>query len=118
MTRIFVGKKLRPDLERAADYYEDLSGTLALQFLAAIGDAVRLLQRYPAIGSPRYGHSLAVSGLRFLPTETFPYLLIYREHLERIVLLRLLHKARDIETLVDGRRPAAGKAVRRPRNPL
>ncbi len=118
MTRIYVGAKLRPDLERVADYYEELSGTLALQFMASIGDAVRLLQHYPAIGSPRYGHSLGVGGLRFLPTRNFPYLLIYREHLERIVLLRLVHMARDVESVLDGRRPAARKAVRRPRNPL
>ncbi len=118
MTRVYVGAKLRPDLERVADHYEDLSGTLALQFLTSIGDAVRLLQRYPAIGSPRYGRRLEIQGLRFLPTKDFPYLLIYREHLERIVLLRVVHMARDIESVLDGRRPAIRKAVRGPRNPL
>lgn len=118
MTRIYRGPALRLDVEKAAEYYELESGTLALKFLAAFGDTFRLLRQYPSAGSPRYGQVLGISGLRCLPTAAFPYLLFYREQPGHVVLSRLLHMSRDIASLLEVRRLPQRKAVRGPRNPL
>ena len=118
MTRIYRGPALRGDVDKAAEYYEQESGTLALKFLAAFGDAFRLLRQYPCAGSPRYGRMLGIHGLRCLPTDTFPYLLFYREQPGQLVLARLLHMSRDIEPLLESRCLPERKAVRGQRNPL
>ncbi len=118
MTRIYRGSALRLDVEKAAEYYELESGTLALKFLAAFGDAFRLLRQYPSAGSPRFGQVLGISGLRCLPTNTFPYLLFYREQPGHLVLSRLLPMSRDMESLLDAYRLPERKAVRGQRNPL
>ncbi len=88
--------QIRLDLEKAADYYEEESATLSLRFLAAFGKAVRLARTHSSIGSRRHEISAHQMGLRYVITEGFPYLLFYKEGVERIVLLRLLHMSRNI----------------------
>ncbi len=71
-----------------------------MKFLTAVGDAVRLLRGFPSIGSPRYRHLLDMPGLRCIPTDSFPYLLFYREEDGQLILARLLHSSRDIARII------------------
>lgn len=118
MKRVYRGPLLWADVEKATEYYERESATLSLNFLAAYGNAYRLLRQYPSAGSPRYAQVLGISGLRCLQTPTFPYLLFYREQPGHLVLSRLLHMSREITSLLDASYMPMRKAVRGPRNPL
>lgn len=100
MKVIRKARRLARDVDEAADFYELQSAALAMKFLTAVGDAVRLLRGFHSIGSPRYQHMLDIPGLRCIPTDTFPYLLFYREECERLTLARLLHNSRDIASIL------------------
>ncbi len=118
MKRIYRGPRLWADVANATKYYELESATLSLNFLAAYGDTYRMLLQYPCIGSPRYAEMMGIRGLRCLTTPSFPYLLFYREQPGHLILSRLLHMSRDVRSCLDARHLPAGKAARRPRNPL
>lgn len=96
MRRVYLGPQLGRDIDRAADFYETTSAELAMRFLAAVGDSVRLLRAHPYIGSPLQGIRLDRAGIRTLITHAFPYMLFYTEIQERLILVRLLHMSRDI----------------------
>lgn len=100
MKRIRKARRLSRDVDEAADFYELQSATLAMKFLTAFGDAVRRLRGFPSIGSPRYRDMLDVPGLRCIQTDTFPYLLFYREQGGQLILARLLHNSRDIASIL------------------
>lgn len=100
MKGIRKARRLSRDVDEVADFYELQSAALAMKFLTAFGDAVRRLRAFPSIGSPRYRHMLDMPGLRCVQTDTFPYLLFYREQGGRLILARLLHNSRDITTLL------------------
>ena len=96
MKRFTRTPRIRLDLDKAADYYEQESATLSLRFLTAFGHAVRLARTHPAVGSLRHGKSDESAELRYVITNGFPYLLFYKDETESIVLLRLLHMSRNI----------------------
>ncbi len=100
MRRIRKARCLSRDVEDAADFYELESATLAIKFLVAFGDAVRLLREFPSVGSPRYRHMLGIPGLRCIQTDTFPYLLFYQEQDGQLILARLLHHSRDVASIL------------------
>ncbi len=118
MKRLYRGPLLRADVKKATEHYERESATLSLNFLAAYGKAYWLLLQYPSMGSPRYAQTVGISGLRYLPMHSFPYLLFYREQSGHLVLSRLIHMSRDITSLLETPRAPLRKAVRRSRNPL
>lgn len=110
-------RRLSRDIEEATDFYEMHSAALAMKFMTALGNAVRLLKEFPSIGSLRFQQVLDVPGLRCVQTDAFPYLLFYRKQGEQVLLARLLHSSRDIANLL---RPdqAGSKTVPTRQNPL
>ena len=48
------------------------------------------------MGSPRYAHQLAMSGLRTRLLRRFPFLIVYRDEHDHIDVWRVLHAQRDI----------------------
>ncbi len=117
MTRVVRSPRLREDIDKAVAFYELQSAELAMRFLTAFGDSVRLIRRHPAVGTPRYRLMLDIDGLRHVQTHAFPYLLFYRETADRLILARLLHASRDIAALLK-RRQAPPNAVPTDQNPL
>jgi toxin ParE1/3/4 len=94
-------ERARRDLEEATDYYDAEGGeALELRFIDAIEQTLGLVAEMPAIGSPRYAETLQRSGLRCLPVKRFPYLVFYIEHPDRIDVLRILHRRRDIPAIL------------------
>jgi plasmid stabilization system protein ParE len=96
MKHIYLGPRLGRDIEKAADYYEMESAALAMRFMGALGDAVRLLRAHPRIGSPLIGAGLGIPNIRAITPHAFPYLLFYTEYRGRLILIRLLHMSRNL----------------------
>jgi toxin ParE1/3/4 len=91
------------DVADAIDHYRAESLDAALGFIDALEKTYAHIRRFPAIGSPRYGHELNLPGLRFWPCKRYPYLVFYVEHAAAIEVWRVLHGKRDIPNwLQDG----------------
>ncbi|MDA8018996.1 MAG: type II toxin-antitoxin system RelE/ParE family toxin [Thermoanaerobaculia bacterium] len=87
----------RRDFEEVVDYYlEQASVEVAMQWIAALEDALDHIVAHPRSGSPRLGHELRIARLRSWPVTGFPYLVCYIEGEERIDVLRILHRKRDV----------------------
>ena len=92
-------RKADEDIEAAFAFYLSEAGTeIAADFINRFEEAIEHISRHPAIGSPRYGHYLLVSGLRHWPINRFPYLIFYIEKDKHIELARVLHGRMDIPT--------------------
>ena len=85
------------DIEYAIAYYLSEAGLeIATSFANRLEEALQKISRHPAIGSPRYGHSLLISDLRHWPMTKFPYLIFYVEKERHIEVVRVLHGSMDI----------------------
>jgi toxin ParE1/3/4 len=90
------------DIAEAIDHYLIEGGEdVALGFVDALEAAFKHVGRWPATGSPRYGHALDLPGLRFWPCTRHPYLVFYVEKDEQIEVWRVLHAGRDIPRWLD-----------------
>jgi toxin ParE1/3/4 len=73
-----------------------------LHFLDAIDRARDELARHPEIGAARRFDSPALSGLRVWPVPRLEHWLIfYRIDEEELTVVRVLHGARDLPTVLD-----------------
>jgi toxin ParE1/3/4 len=99
--KAIIRRKLaRRDLEDASDYYYGEGGeALELRFIDAMEQTLGLIAEMPGIASPRYAEILQRSGLRCFGVKRFPYLVFYIEHPDRIDVLRILHRRRDIPAI-------------------
>lgn len=91
------------DLLEIADYY-DQEGDLDLaeRFLDAAEEAFRFLADFPEAGSPKDFTSPRLQGLRSWRVKGFEKLLIfYRPSPNAIYIVRVIHGARDIPTLLE-----------------
>ena len=57
----------------------------------------------PGTGSPRHGRELEMSGLRSRPVARFPFLIFYREHEDRVEVLRVIQAQRNIPAVLRGK---------------
>ena len=87
----------RNDIDEAVEHYLAEAGAMVALALIDTSEAtLRRIGEQPGSGSPRYAHELNVPGLRFLPTDRFPYLVFYVERETEVDVWRVLHAARDI----------------------
>ncbi|MEY4983434.1 MAG: hypothetical protein RIR62_1700 [Pseudomonadota bacterium] len=87
----------RRDLKDATVHYSAVAGqSVAARFVDAWTECRVLLSTYPEAGSPRFGVALGAPDIRSLPLRGFPYLVFYRIGPQGIMVLRILHSARDI----------------------
>ena len=85
------------DVGAAISYYlQENAADAALGFINALEQAYRHIGLRAAMGSPRYGHALGISGLRTWPLTRYPFLVFYVESAEHIDVWRVLHTRRDI----------------------
>jgi len=85
------------DIEEAVEHHLGEGGAeVALGFVEALEQAFAHIGRYPASGSPRYGHELGIPGLRSWPLGRFPHLVFYVERRSHVDVWRVLHGVRDI----------------------
>ena len=97
--------KLRPlaeqDLTEAARYYAQAGGrALGERMFDTAVDALRAIERMPAIGSPRLGQLCEIPGLRSWPIDGFPMRWLYFEADDNLDMVRLLGERQDIAAIL------------------
>ena len=96
-------ERARRDIREAVRYYRLQAGEdVAIRFVAAYQSALEALAAHPGAGSPRYGVSLDIAGLRSWPLERFPYLIFYIDQRDHIEIWRVLHGSREVTSLLKG----------------
>lgn len=88
------------DIDHAAAFLFAENPAAAISFLAAMEAAFLLLLDQPGIGSPRHAHLLPGVILRMWPVPGFPHLIFYLERADTVEVLRVLHGARDIPSIL------------------
>lgn len=86
------------DLREATRWIAADNPDAADALVDAVNRAARLLGQHPEMGATR--PALAPARFRFLLVRDFPYLMIYEIERETPRVLRVLHTARDLRTLL------------------
>lgn len=99
--RVTLSRAALRDLEKARDHLLEAAGlSVALRFLDSIEDVHIQLSEFPMSGA---SWDFVGPGIRRWTVKGFSYGLFYRFDGERVLILRILHSARDIPaTLRDG----------------
>jgi toxin ParE1/3/4 len=101
--RVILSPQAVVDLERQCTYLAEHAGTgVAERFVAAAEAALQEVAAMPAIGAPQFLPNSRLSGLRKWAIPGFEsYLIFYRGTSDLIRVLRVLHAARDIESIFE-----------------
>ncbi len=101
MTRqILIRPKASDDLDEQFAYIAIDNRDAALRFFDATRETISQLAKMPGIGSPVQNSSLA--GLRKLAVKGFnKHLIFYLTQDNYIDVVRILHAARDLPTIID-----------------
>ena len=94
--------RARRDLEEQAEFFlENASLEVAQRFLLAAERTADQIAQNPQIGQKWESLGEATRGLRFWKVSGFPRLLVfYRVHEPTIEIVRVLHSARDLSSLI------------------
>ncbi len=88
MTRVNISSLASEDLRIAASYYAEVDQKLASAFLQEFDRISSVVSELPEIGSP------VGDGYRKMVMRRFPFTVIYRNELERILILAVGHQRR------------------------
>jgi plasmid stabilization system protein ParE len=91
--RVIVRHRAKRDIREARLWYGKISGELGEDFLKSVDDAIALAQRYPL------AFHLVHRTFRRVLLQRFPYALFYQFGEDRILVVAVLHQARDPQTL-------------------
>jgi plasmid stabilization system protein ParE len=91
--RVIVRREAKRDLGEAKTWYRNISRQLANDFIRRIDEAIDLAQERPL------AFPLVHQTFRRILVHRFPYALFYHADETRIVVVAVLHQARDPETL-------------------
>lgn len=91
--RVIVRSHAKRDIREAKQWYRNISQELGADFLSAVDDAILLAQKYPL------AFSLMHRTFRRVLLRRFPYALFYQSDSESIIIVGVLHQARDPELL-------------------
>jgi toxin ParE1/3/4 len=87
-------------LEQAAWYQEQSGLKLARRWEQAVTSALLGIATTPAIGAPCTFKAPELIGVRRVPVPRFPkHLVFYRVLSQKLIILRIVHGARDLESL-------------------
>ena len=97
MKSVTIADAARADATHITDHYITVAGEeVASGFATALDHALSFIQSSPSAGSPRLRDTCRRPRLRVWPLTGFPHLVIYDDEPKRILILRILHAARDI----------------------
>ena len=100
--RIFVTPKANEDLDDYFAYIAENNPSAALRFFDAARQTFAKLATMPGLGSPYLVQNPRLQGLRKLAIGDFEnYLIFYQSSQERVDILRIIHGARDIKTILE-----------------
>lgn len=88
------------DLAAGFEYYELQTEGLGEKFLTTVDAAFDAIERYPQMFAPVHGE------VRRALVSRFPYAVFYRVESKRVVVLTVLHTARDPKLWPQPRRTA------------
>ncbi|HKI05272.1 MAG TPA: type II toxin-antitoxin system RelE/ParE family toxin [Thermoanaerobaculia bacterium] len=97
MSRFVLTPAARADLTEIFNYISQDSPDSARRVLDELRGAMRKLSQMPEIG--HYRQDLADEPLRFWPV--YSYLIIYRFELRPLQVVRVLHGARDVRSILE-----------------
>lgn len=97
ISHLYRSKEAMSDIGSAIDYLAEIDPDVAEAFYTSLKGAEQLLLTNPKIGSPRSWDNPRLAGMRMFRISKFEkYLIFYREHDDRLEVIRVLHGARDI----------------------
>ena len=87
-------------LEQAAWYEEQSGAKLARRWEQAVTSVLLRVAATPAAGAPCAFKAPDLQGVRRMPVLRFPkHLVFYRFRNDELIILRIVHGARDLESL-------------------
>jgi toxin ParE1/3/4 len=96
--RVIIRSEAKRDLREAKNWYQNISPDLKRDFVRRVDDAIALAQERPV------AFQLVHRTFRRILVHRFPYALFYHAGEDRIVVVAVLHQARDPE-LLEARHP-------------
>jgi toxin ParE1/3/4 len=101
-TRIFISKKAEQDTEEITLYLALDNPPAETKFREALEATYTLLSTMPDMGSTRDYHHPRLFNLRMFPIKKFEnFLIFYQTTEEELLIVRVLHGARDIAALFE-----------------
>jgi toxin ParE1/3/4 len=99
--RITLSDLAVADILEQADWYEaQANRMLAKRWEKAVGSALFRITQRPDAGSPCSFEAEELQGTRRVPVAGFSkHLVFYQSHGNEVLVLRVLHGARDLESL-------------------
>lgn len=99
--RLVLSDAAALDILEQANWYENQSGDeLASRWEAAVTSSLFTILQSPIIGTPCRFKSEALADIKRTPVEGFPkHLIFYRIKPRELLVLRIVHGARDLEKL-------------------
>lgn len=99
--KLVTRRRAAEDIDEHAAYIAERNTAAAFRFLDCVEDTFQTLRRHPRIGSRRLDR--IVTGLRAWPVSGFEaYVVLYFGGPRTIQVVRVVHAARDLETLLRG----------------
>ncbi len=99
--RIFVLPRAEEDISESALYIAEDSLEAAIHFIDRTNETFEFLSSHPEAGSEHSFLSPSLKGTRSWPVRGFEkWLVFYQLHTYEIVVIRILHGARDIDNLL------------------
>ena len=97
---VIVMPKARQDILEIADYLAGQSLETAMRFLDHVEASFEQLSRMPELGTVCPVRPPEITGTRVWRVTGFPnHLIFYRPEPEQLLIIRVMHGARDWETL-------------------
>jgi toxin ParE1/3/4 len=100
-TQLRLSEAAAVDINEQADWYEEKSDwKLAERWSKAVTSAVLRILKNPHLGAPCRFSPAELHGIRRVPISGFPkHLVFYSVEANDVLILRVLHGARDLESL-------------------
>lgn len=101
--RVVTTRRAGDDIDEAAKRYQLDGGIdVAMRYIEALEDVVRLISEFPSIGSTRFATELGIDDLRAQALNRFPYLVFYTDDADAVRVHRVLHEKRDVPAELRG----------------
>ncbi|MCL2743534.1 MAG: type II toxin-antitoxin system RelE/ParE family toxin [Planctomycetaceae bacterium] len=88
------------DLSEIGNYFDEISDTLSQKFYTQFWKTAQKLTKFPDLGERRDYSNPEYTNIRIWQVDGFPnHLIFYRLKDDMLQILRVLHGARDYETI-------------------
>lgn len=97
MSKVVISKQADHEIQEIVRYY---AGHNAKRFITELKESLRIISRFPFIGSTFVGEAVAIPQIRSVAMKCFPYMLIYNIEGKTLTLELAVHGKRDLESLL------------------